>query len=65
MKFIKEILDVHYKASHNVCRSELARLALRSEVQTAAINFQEHIIPSQDSLVNKMYSLTEHTNSWA
>ena len=64
MKFIKEILGVHYKATNAACRAELGRLPLKSKVQTAAINFWEHIITSQNSLVNKTYSLTEQSNLW-
>ena len=52
MKFIKEILGVHYKATNAACRAELGRLPLKSKVQTAAINFWEHIITSQNSLVS-------------
>ena len=32
--------------------------------ETEAINVLEHVITSQNSLIYKMYSLTEHTNSW-
>ena len=64
MKFIKEILGVHYKATNVACRAEIGRLPLKSKVQTAVINFCEHIIKSQNSLVNKIYSLTEQSNLW-
>ena len=64
MKFIKEILGVHYKATNAACRAELGRLPLKSKVQTEALNFWEHIITSQNSLVNKIYSLTEQSNLW-
>ena len=64
MKFIKEILGVHYNATNAACRAELGRLPLKSKVQTAAIHFGEHIITSQSSLVNKIYSLTEQSNLW-
>ena len=64
MKFIKEILGVHYKATNAACRAKLGRLPLKSKVQTVAINFWEHIITSQNSLVNKIYSLTEQSNLW-
>ena len=64
MKFIKEILGVHYMAANTGCRAELARLSLRSIMQTAAIIFQERKILSQDTLVNKIYSLSEQINSW-
>ena len=57
MKFIKESLGVHYKATHAACRAELGRLPLKSKMQAAAINFLEHIITSQNSHVNKIYSL--------
>ena len=49
MKFFKEVLGVHYKATNAACRAELGRLPLKSKVQTAAIKFWEHIITSQNS----------------
>ena len=64
MKFIKEILVVHYKATNAACMVELARLPLKSKVQAAAINFWEHVITSHNTLVNKIYCLTERTNAW-
>ena len=64
MKFIKEILGVHYKATNAACRAELARLPLKSKVQAAAIDFGEHVITSHNILVHKIYCLTERTNSW-
>ena len=64
IKFIKEILVVHYKATNAACRAELGRLPLKSKVQTTAINSWEHIITSQNSLVNKLYSLTKLSNLW-
>ena len=57
MKFIKEILDVHYKATNAACRAELERLPLKSNVQTAAIKFLEHIITFKNYLFNDIYSL--------
>ena len=64
MKFIEEILGVHYKATNAACRAELARLPLKSKVQVAAVNFWEHVITSHNTLVHKIYCLTERTNSW-
>ena len=64
MKFIKEILGVYYKATNAASRTELARLPLKSKVQAAAINVWEHVITSHNTLVNKIYCLTERTNSW-
>ena len=61
---IKGILGVHYKATNAACRAELARLPLKSKVQAAAIIFWEHVITSHNTLVNKIYCLTERTNSW-
>ena len=57
MKFIKGILFVHYKATNTACRAALGRLPLKSKVQTAAINFWEHIITSQNSLIFKIFIL--------
>ena len=56
-------MGVHYKAINAACRAELGRVPSKLKVQTVAINFWEHIITSQNSLVNKMYSLTEQSNS--
>ena len=53
------------KGQNAACRAEIGRLPLKSKVQTAAINIWEHIITSQNSLVNKIYSLTEQSNLWA
>ena len=53
----------HYKAINAACRDELGRVPSKSKVQTVAINFWEHIITPQNSLANKMYSLTEQSNS--
>ena len=58
--FCKSLIAACSQDSHN----ELGRLPLKSKVQMAAINFWEHIITSQNSLVNKIYSLTEQSNLW-
>ena len=36
LKFVKEILGVHYKASNDTCRAEVNRLPLRSKI----LNFE-------------------------
>ena len=63
MKFIKESLGVHCKDSKEACSAELARLPLESKVLVAAINFWQHNT-SQNTLVNKIYSVTEITSIW-
>ena len=42
----------------------MARLPLKSKVEAAAINFWEHVITSHNTLIHKIYCLTERTNSW-
>ena len=64
MEFIKGILVAHYKSTNTVYRDELGRLPLKSKVQTVFIDFWEHIITSQNSLIHYIYSLTEQTKSW-
>ena len=64
LKFIKEILGVHSKASNAACRGELHRLPLSSKIYTSALNFLEHIASSSNSLVNKIFIETENSNPW-
>ena len=64
MEFIKGILVVHYKSTNTLCRDESGRLPLKSKVQTVFIDFWEHIITSQNSFIDYIYSLTEQTTSW-
>lgn len=63
LKFIKEILAVHCKATNAACRSELNRLPLKAKIQISAIKFLEHIVCSNNTLVNKVYFTTEDTNN--
>ena len=64
LKFIKEILGVHCKATNTACRSELNRLPLKAKIQISALKFFEHIHSSHNTLVNKIYLATENTNTW-
>ena len=64
LKFIKEILGVQYKSTNAACRAELNRLPLKAKVQCSALKFWEHILLSNNTLVNKVYVATKCTNSW-
>ena len=64
MKFIKEILGVHSKATNVACRAELARTPLKTKIQFSAIKYLEHIVSSNNTLVNKIYVNTENSNTW-
>ena len=44
MKFIKEILGVHCKASNVACRAELGRLPLWAKISFSCIKFWEHLL---------------------
>ena len=54
IKFIKEILGVHCKATNVACLAELNRYPLRGRIQLATIKFLEHILNANNSLVNKV-----------
>ena len=64
MKFIKEILGVHSKATNVACRAELARTPIKTKIQFSAIKCLEHIVSSNNTLVNKIYVNTENSNTW-
>jgi IS1 family transposase len=56
MKFIKEILGVHCKASNVACRTELVRLPLWAKIAFSCIKFWEHLLTSENTLVFKFFS---------
>jgi hypothetical protein len=64
IKFIKEILGVHCKATNAACLAELNRYPLRGMIQLATIKFVEHILNANSSLVNKVYSSTAKNSKW-
>ena len=64
IKFIKEILGVHCKATNVACLAELNRTPLITKLQLAAIKFWKHISSSNNSLVQKIYKCTENTSQW-
>ena len=47
MKFIKEILGVHCKASNVACRTELGKLPLWAKISFSCIKFWEHLLTSE------------------
>ena len=65
MKFIKEILGVHCKASNVACRAELGRLPLWVKISFSCIKFWEHLLPSENTLVFKFFQATKNFNPWA
>ena len=50
LKFIKEFLGVHSKASNDACRAELNRLPLRGKILNLAFNYWQHLWSSSYSL---------------
>jgi hypothetical protein len=65
MKFIKEILGVHCKASNVACRAELGRLPLWAKISFSCIKFWEHLLTSENTLVFKIFQATKNFNPWA
>ena len=64
IKFLKEILGVHCKSSNDACRAELSRLPLKSKILFSSIKFYDHIISSDNTLVQLVYIATKTRNSW-
>ena len=64
IKFIKEILGVHCKASNNGCRAELNRIPLKSKILFSILNFYNHIIASKNTLLNDIFMCSKDTNPW-
>jgi hypothetical protein len=52
MKFIKEILGVHCKASNVTCRPELGRLPLWAKISFYCIRFWKHLLTSENALIH-------------
>ena len=64
LKFIKEILGVHSKSFNAACRAELNRLPLKSTVYINIVNFLNHIICANNTLVQKVFYATMDSNTW-
>ena len=64
LKFIKEILGVHSKATNSACLTELNRQPLKVKIITQVIKFWEHIAHSNNTLVNEIYNNIPHNNKW-
>lgn len=64
IKFIKEILGVHSKASNVTCLSELNRNPLKNKIKLLSIKFLDHISNSTNTLVNKIYINLPQSNKW-
>jgi hypothetical protein len=65
MKFIKEMLGVHCKASNVACRAEPGRLPLWAKISFSCIKFWEHLLTSENTLVFKIFQATKNFNPWA
>ena len=64
LKFMKEVLGVHSKASNDACRAELNRMPLRVKILNLAFNYWQHLWSSSNSLVSKIVDVTRSHNSW-
>ena len=64
LKFMKEILGVHCKASNDACRAELGRLPLKSRILFSCVKFLEHILHLDGSLVKDIFQATNQSNPW-
>ena len=64
LKFIKEILGIHSKATNVACLTELNRHPLVEKVTLLAIKFWDHISNSTNTLVNKVYNNIPDNNKW-
>lgn len=63
VKFLKDILGLHCKASNAGCLAELNRLPLWSKISFSSIKYWNHLITS-NSLAFKLYQGTINSNSW-
>ena len=64
IKFIKEILGVHCRASNDACRAELNRVPLKNKIIFSSINFLQHIISSEHSLINNVFKKSQNSSPW-
>ena len=64
LKFIKEILGVHYKTSNMACIAETNRSPLHLKVQINILKFLIHILNSTDSLVYDIFMNVKHNSIW-
>ena len=64
LKFIKEILGVHSKATNIACLAETNRTPLHLKVQINILKFLVHILNSPDSLVSNIYHNVRESSLW-
>ena len=64
IKFIKEILGVHSKATNVACLAELNRFPLKEKIILLSLKFWDHISNSTNTLVNKVYKNLPNDNRW-
>ena len=64
LKFIKEILGVHWKTTNIACLIETNRNPLHIKVQLNVLKFLIHILNSPDSLVSNIYKTIKDSSEW-
>ena len=64
LKFIKEILGIHSKATNVACLAELNRFPLKDKIKLLSLKFWDHISNSTNTLVNKIYKNLPTNNRW-
>lgn len=64
IKFIKEILGVHSKATNVACLAELNRYPLREKIKLSTLKFLDHISNSKNSLAYKIFNNLPPNNPW-
>lgn len=64
VKFIKDILGVHCKASNDGCRAELNRIPLKNKILYSIFNYLNHIVSSENSLAYDIFTKSVDSNPW-
>ena len=64
LKFIKETLGVHFKASNVGCRVELNRRPIHNKIIYSIFNFLHHILTSENTLVLDIFTDLKNSNEW-
>ena len=64
LKFIKETLGVHCKASNVGCRVELNRRPIHNKIIYSIFNFLHHILTSENTLVLDIFTDLKNSNEW-
>ena len=64
LKFIKETLGMHCKASNVGCRAELNRRPIHNKIIYSIFNFLHHILTSENTLVLDIFTDLKNSNEW-